>query len=289
LLSSSAFHQEKIRKSVWKEKFDHWLPIYINADHAARARLPFRNSLQRIAGSSNYSSLHAVSLLPKLMNTMVVSVMSGNVHASIKALEGYCWFHRLLLQAVTENPALQKYVDDKIRDFLSTYEGSSKRAVPALGEWLPLLSVSKFYSWKDVGIPYIKENFDRNVKWVLQKFPELKRSQMPEGAADMTRLSATFEATRVSTRLCMFHVYFLRVARPAGESLQAIAKSYDAFYGMPSHDLKEALQKEIFRIHDVETWPQFFKYVGIKCPSPEQLTGWLLLAVKNSAKKGYHY
>lgn len=40
----------------------------------------------------------------------------------------------------------------------------------ALGEFLPLLTVSKF-QWKDVARTYIEESFDRNVKWLLAKYP----------------------------------------------------------------------------------------------------------------------
>jgi len=271
-----------------KGPFAYWLPLYLREDHARKAKSFLRNPLLTISGSSSYSPNLALTILPKLMNTMVVQVMNGTVHASIKALEGYCWFHRLLLQAVLDSPYLQQEVETKINNFITNPERRTKRAVKALGEWLPLLSVSRRFTWQQVAVPYIQENLDRNVKWVIEKHPGLKRSRMPEGVADLERLDDTFDATKVSIKLCMFHVHFLRTVRPKDTPLEQVAKNYDAFYGMPSHETKEILQKEIFRIHEVSTWPEFFHYIGIKCPPAAVLTRWLVQAVSNSARKEYH-
>ncbi len=57
-------------------------------------------------------------MLPALMNTMVVNVMNGSLHASIVALEGYCSFHRLLLLFVQKYPSLQKLIDDRALAFV---------------------------------------------------------------------------------------------------------------------------------------------------------------------------
>jgi len=37
LLSYTAYHEDGIRKSVWKQRFTHFLPLYITAQHANRA------------------------------------------------------------------------------------------------------------------------------------------------------------------------------------------------------------------------------------------------------------
>jgi hypothetical protein len=36
-LSSEAFFEHKVRKTVWKEEFTNWLPLYITQDHFERA------------------------------------------------------------------------------------------------------------------------------------------------------------------------------------------------------------------------------------------------------------
>jgi hypothetical protein len=54
--------------------------------------------------------------------------------------------------------------------FILFYLININQYVAALGEFLPLLTVSKF-QWKDVAQAYIEESFDRNVKWLLIKYP----------------------------------------------------------------------------------------------------------------------
>lgn len=68
----------------------------------------------------------ALEVFPKLMNTMVVSVMSGDLHASQAALEGYCAFHRLLLYFVRKYPELQKIVNDTAINFCKKEENRTK-------------------------------------------------------------------------------------------------------------------------------------------------------------------
>ena len=59
----------------------------------------------------------------------------------------------------------------------------------------------------------------------------------------------------MSIRLLMFHVYFFnKVARPEGVSLQSVANNYDAFYGRPSSQMKEALQKKCKEILGIKGW-----------------------------------
>jgi GNAT superfamily N-acetyltransferase len=47
------------------------------------------------------------------------------------------------------------------------------QVVPSLGEFIPLLAVTDKYQWKDVAEALILEVFDRNQKWVIQKYPAL--------------------------------------------------------------------------------------------------------------------
>ncbi len=68
------------------------------------------------------------------MNTMVVNVMSGALHASIAALEGYCAFHRLLLFFVRRFPDLRRRVNGIVKEFCAREENRHKTQCPNLGE-----------------------------------------------------------------------------------------------------------------------------------------------------------
>jgi hypothetical protein len=106
----------------------------------------------------------AIDLLTKLMNSMIVLVMNGTKHGSIKALDGYISFHRLLMALVEEFPELKKSVETKIETFISEPNSRRKQTLSSIGDFLPLLTVSEKFSWKDVALPVIQET-------LVTKFP----------------------------------------------------------------------------------------------------------------------
>jgi hypothetical protein len=216
--------------------------------------------------------------------------MSGNIHNSIKALEGYCSFHRLLIAFVQKYPKLLKTVNKMAKNFIQSESFRNKDSIASLGEFLPLLTVATEVTWKDIAKAYLSENFDRNVLWAVKQYPGLAKTAIaPKDGVDMYRMQKTLEATIVSMRLLCFHVYFFQAARPAGVSLEELAANYDAFYGVPSAQMKQGLQKKIFEILKLSTWDQVFTTIGMKPPTQVALTSWLIQSVKNSARKGYHF
>jgi hypothetical protein len=106
----------------------------------------------------------AIDLLTKLMNSMIVLVMNGTKHGSIKALDGYISFHRLLMALLEEFPELKKSVETKIETFISEPNSRRKQTLSSIGDFLPLLTVSEKFSWKDVALPVIQET-------LVTKFP----------------------------------------------------------------------------------------------------------------------
>jgi len=70
--------------------------------------------------------------------------------------------------------------------------------------------------------------------------------------------------------------------------MEEIANNYDRFYGLPSTEMKSVLQKKVFEILKISTWPNLFRAIGIALPTQENLTSWLVQAVVHSETKGYH-
>jgi hypothetical protein len=94
----------------------------------------------------------------------------------------------------------------------------------------------------------------RNALWTIKKYPEM--ASIEGDQVNWNRINRTFDATQVSIRLLMFHVYFFtNVARPAGISLEQVAANYDAFYGRPSTQMKETLQAKCKQILAIKSWP----------------------------------
>jgi len=294
LLCWESYTQDSVRKSVWGQKFTHFLPIWINKEHGERSFTYICDAIRDLtfaAPSTPFEPRMAIQILPRLMNSMVVSVMSGNVHASIKALEGYCMFHRLLLEFVSRYPELQVKINARASLFVKEDDERHKDRTPNLGEFLPLVAVSTAVTWDDIALPYLEENFTRNVLWVIKKYPAMGRINkgFNPGEVDKVRLDKTLEASLVSQRLLAFHVFFYRhFARPGGMSLSEIGENYDRFYGRPSTEMKMNLQRKVFEILEIRTWPQFFTAIGMAVPSQAHLTQWLVHSVIASKKKNYH-
>ena len=94
--------------------------------------------------------------------------MKGELHASIRALDGYAALLHTLLALMRWYPKLREIADDRIDRFLDGERGRNKYQCRALGEWLPLLAMSDKYCWEDVCADYLEETFDRNAKWYVR-------------------------------------------------------------------------------------------------------------------------
>jgi len=287
LLSFENGYNTGVRKSVWKLPFTDFIPIYITGSHWRRARPIFGKSVSSITGKP-FAIYDAMDILCKLMNTMIVQVMKESTFASILALQGYCHFHRLLMQLVFENKILQDHINRQIDEFIKYPNMRVKSNLPSLGDWLPLLSVSSKYKFTDnLRMLYLQEHFDRNARWILQEHRDLQRGLSSTGA-DLMRNTLSFKATQVSQRLLLFHIYFLnKIARPPGISLKSQMQRYDAFYGCVSSHQIESFQKEVKRIQGINSFPHFFNYMNLAM-SEDKISDILRKAIVNSEKKRYH-
>jgi hypothetical protein len=306
LMSRSAFFEQNIRHSVWNKPIKHWIPLYINREHASRA-LPtlFEDCVRQVYngikvltsnGESTHVVVHAIDLLCKLMSSMVVEIMKGNTHASLKALEYYCHFHRLLIYYVETYPGLLESIDDKIRRFMTFEQERHKDHLANLGEFLPLLSVAS-YRWTHVAKYVVAETMDRNALWVKLRYPMLSYIPRPSDpiekhCKEYTREQHSWECQAVGARLLMFHVFFLEKVTGRGQvdgpELLDIAYEYDQRYGKPTKEIQEAMQQAIFEIQEVSSYEEFFNYVGVPVPRYHTVYGMLCKAMLNMKRKKYH-
>ena len=72
------------------------------------------------------SPVLVLELVPKVLNTMVLSMMKGVSHASIAALHTYCQWAHLLSGLCQDTSAVQEAIDDKVRSFMSSERGRNK-------------------------------------------------------------------------------------------------------------------------------------------------------------------
>jgi hypothetical protein len=107
----------------------------INPEHYKKASIVIRYAISKIATGSEdrFTPELAVLVLTKLMNTVIVNIMSGQLHgtvvlnnfvthkyivASIKCLQGYCYFQRLLLHFAKEYPSILSSANKQVNDFI---------------------------------------------------------------------------------------------------------------------------------------------------------------------------
>ena len=117
LLSHQAFADCNVRRGVWAERFDAWLPLVLDDKHARSALPLLETRLSLLASPSmrpaggGFNPLSALEVLPRVMNVMVVSLMTAaatSLHASEKALLGFCALHHMLLELAAKHPVIRK-------------------------------------------------------------------------------------------------------------------------------------------------------------------------------------
>ena len=294
-ISWTAF-RNGVRLSVWKERFNHFMPLVINSRHGLGAWPMIQDSIQRICNVDRVKAKHFLQVITNLMNSMIVSLMGDQQNQvtnvipqklSEKALQGYCAFHHLLLFCADKVPSIKHLAHNQVEQFLQDPKKRVKQHSPNLGELLVTMTLTNT-SWEDMtqgpqvspgmSMPFILETFDRNVRWTLKDYPHLARRNIPINR----RLEDTFTATTVSRRLLMFQVYFLRHVSPT--TLQQYNKSL----GRPSHAIERTMPKVCREIMAVNTWPDFFQRMEVSCPEKRRFEEVLLTAIDNSRRKRYH-
>ncbi|KAL0492005.1 hypothetical protein AKO1_010097 [Acrasis kona] len=287
-VSLRAFVNHELRLGSANERFTHWLPVYINKEHGQKAVYLAKRAMSIICTGSSKTEFKpefVMTLFPKLMSTQVVEVMSSRKHASIKALRGYCLFHRMFLEFVETYPEIKKQCNTIVENFCQE-QYRNKEVIPNLGEFLAILSVSD-YSWDKVKDDYLQESFIRSVYWLLAKYPELEDMDSKD-FNDQDRLKYSFEITKTSQKLLLFHQFFLdQVAKKQGESAKNIMKSYDDNLGRPTQQVEDLFLQRCEKINALQSYLEFFRELN-KDISEQEIVNMLKESVIKSKQKGYH-
>mmetsp|Transcript_5920 Transcript_5920/g.13021 ORF Transcript_5920/g.13021 Transcript_5920/m.13021 type:complete len:1136 (-) Transcript_5920:372-3779(-) len=272
--------------------------------HGAAALPQAPASMTRPAGSS-FTPEMVFEIIPKLMNSQVVLLSSGQLWRCEKALEGYFAYHHLLLHCLQTYPGLRYRMETKLEAFVQDASSRGKDKVHNLGEFLCLVSVSDKVCWENIGIPLLEEAFDRNALWILKKHPAL--GALSDTGVSKARLRQSLNANIVSLRLLMFQVAFLRLAKPAHLHAQedddhssagtsscfcrkasCMLASKDRCKGLPGPGQAEWLFDRCVEILEVEDFHEFLDLVGAADMTDAEMCCWLRHSIIRSIGKGYH-
>jgi len=294
-VSHHAFSLEKVREGLWREEFNHFLPLVLDGDHASRAKPLLERCIARIVvgPGATFEPWMILILYPAVMNSFVVSLVTTSTesgparHASEKALEGYCSFHHAFLYLSQQYPEVVQIATRRLQNFLSNETYRTKAETPDVGQLLVYLAITpaKSGGWEALAPKLLEECFDRNVRWMLKGTPSLGH----RGVAQHHRLRETFDATLTSYRLLMFQALFLHeVGRPSGISRDKVLHRYNQQFGLPTSQQRDALFDGCRRIFAVSEWVDFFAALGLTMPTEAALCARLEEAIDRSWSKGYH-
>lgn len=286
-LAFSAFADDGVRRSVWGEKFTHFLPLYLTPAHYEAGKPTLRNLMvQLLAPSPTWAHARgrwdpemALDVIPKLLCTLIVLLVDKGVAASDVFINGFIQIYRLLHALADDHPQLRVIVTKRVRAFISDEARRTKSAEPSLGVLVPLLALTQGLRWCDLAWPLLEEMMDRGVLFACKDQPALAT---PAKLETDEALRMAWEARKVANRLIMFSVGFLtRLAKTS-------TKDLDAFHGQPTPWLRASMRQHIRGVMAADSWPDFFKLVNAPLPSKRHMHEWLSRAVANSERKGYH-
>lgn len=326
LISYEAFNNN-IRQSVWNEEFRFWLPMYINQYHGNKAKHLIEKSFSIIYSAKreqvdNNNIIHsildietkpgkysvrdavhriqnkygdypkfkpefAINILSRLMSQMGVLMMKGDIHLSSKALDGYCMFHQLFIQMCNWYPSITTIVEKRIENFIKDEGHRVKTKINSLGDFLSYLSITDKYNWKDIAEPYLEEQMDRNVLWILKAYPELAYPQYEHKFVDKIRINNSFNSTLVGKKLVAFNILFLQTIAKK-DKLDKLEQLYNTMYGSPGNKLKQLLSSKTKNIEKIKNYLDFYHIIDIKCPIESVLADKLRKSIFRSERKKYH-
>ncbi|KAJ1569209.1 hypothetical protein HK096_003872 [Nowakowskiella sp. JEL0078] len=328
-LSVEAFEKKTIRQSVWKKPFTFFIPFAICNNHFQRALPHLRASIYKLGMSvlvPKYIKQKdldrpnvGLQLIVRFMNNIVVSLFriseSKNtkqhvlVAASEKAVQGYVSLIHLALSLIKRFPVLKEEIEERVEHFIRFKDARNKSETPDIGEFLIYLGLSNIYNWSSVTAKALIPQFlARNVLWFLRNqndpkpqtfskitskdYPYLHLAYMEESNVSEIRLTDTYKATKTSTGLLLFQVFFLtKIMRPTESTTrETIYLSLEKSLGRPPAGMLKSTFLAIKKIQTIKNYGSFFNLIGAgyEGVSKETVCKLLKQAILDSEQFGYH-
>jgi len=202
-LSYEAYNKLGVRKSVWNESFEYFVPIFINEEHWKKSFTIFRDMIVEFYNLKTYETSYGI----KFLNSMIVIMMKGEVHASLKAIEGYLMFFEMLSYLVKRASSIERSINQKVLMFCKNKNCRSKSQVPNFGEFFPLVALSDC-DWKSIKPFIIEEVFERNAFWIDKGNSNIFHDKMLSSYGIAIKV---FPFVKVSLKVIMFNFMFFEI------------------------------------------------------------------------------
>ncbi|CAM4814317.1 unnamed protein product [Rotaria magnacalcarata] len=280
------FYENLKFRSVTGADYNHWLPLYINANHFRQGQTIIQNSISVIyngtaRGSARYDFMPnmALSVLTTLMNKSAVRLFNGQMYESAQAIEAYCHFLRLLMHFIDIFPALDSRINKIVEGFTTTLAGRNKKVVPDIGEFLIQIALSTKYRFNDVKKYVYEEYFARQIYWI-QKNSTIKNLSR----ITTVDLPEIFQAVKVSNHLLVFNLEMAETFIFPG-----VKERLDRLYGYPPTVIVEKFQTRLKAIKAIDRYSVLMQAIRLSdtIKSPDDMIDLIKRSIHVSNQQGY--
>lgn len=201
LLSLKAFTKQKIRKSMDGEKFTHFLPLFFGENEPytkeweewnedkkeyelktqkinprERIETLLRKSMAFLTKKDTrqqFTPEMVVEVMPRLMTTILVDLVSDKHHFSLVAIRRLFNFIRLFRLLIQMQPDAMNIIDARLAEFKDKEDKRVKDFCSNLGDILAFSIISDKFNLEDILDAYLEEQLDRQAFWIIKEIPEL--------------------------------------------------------------------------------------------------------------------
>ena len=286
LLSHQAF-SDGLRQSTSKVGFEMFLPAFINPAHAyqnPKWTNLLNASLMKMGKLYNCLTLEesALSVFPKLINTMLAEIMSPatSKSAAIAFFEALLSFWRTFHYLLSNNKKMAVKCQKILRNFVEHEDCRLKSVTPDVGALFAMYACcpSGAPSYQSFLAAYVDEAYVRSVLFWIRKATPLESR-------------ALFAATEIGRNIAMFQSIFVK--QLVGAKPTEFAAKMDASNGKLPEQL--ANLQQLWRRHLKETnnWTIYFQRLGLSAtvgkPICSDIAAWAQRCLQRAKGRGSAY
>ena len=265
------------------QKYNYWMPIFINNEHFRKSLQLIKNSLSiikfgTVSGSieTDFKPEHALDILCCLINKTVVSMLNGTMYESTNAIIAYTHLLRLLLAFAKLYPVIQNLIEGKIRNFIQSNKYRNKKVVADIGEFIIICFLSRAYKFTNIKEVLIREYYARQIYWMNKV--SIYPSRLTED-----KLQLAFDACKISNQLLVFAIESAKAF-----ITDSMCDILDSRYGFAHDGLVTFFQNRIKEIKTkVVTYQFLAKIVGMPIDSNASMLAFLKSSEQLSKLQNY--
>ena len=292
IISWEAFHTNGLRVTTMKAPFTHFLPAFLTPAHISQFEWQKRMqqsllSISKDLDGSTTAINVVLSVLPCLINSMVVEIMKNEKTGAISFFEALCSFWRTLRWYIETNGSIRAAVKERLEKFVANAKNRHKNIVPDIGQLLALSTamscggIDVAYSSEAFVDAYLDESFTRCVMW------------WEKAGARATDEASVFRCTEVSRNICLFTL-MVRQHVLGGDSsvLEAVAAMDDTHGKVPKklETLQDKWKK--YEKNPAKSWREYATQTNCSDEMVNRISSgsnWIVGCVKQARANGKKY